>query len=36
MRLLEPDAAPDAFGLDRRGQSAEALAQLADLYPESS
>lgn len=34
MRLLEPDAPPDAFGLDRRGKPAEALAQLADLYPE--
>jgi hypothetical protein len=34
VRLLEPDAAPNAFGLDRRGQPAEALPQLADLYRE--
>ena len=34
MRLLEPDAAPDAFGLERRRQPAETLAQLADLDPQ--
>jgi hypothetical protein len=31
MRFLEPDASPDAFGLKRRGQPTESLAQLADL-----
>jgi len=31
MGLLEPDAAPDVLCLDRRRESAEALAQLSDL-----
>src|SRR5215208_65264 len=35
MGFLEPDPTPDALRLDRRRQSAEPLAELDDLNPES-